>query len=285
MKEKERKKEIIKYFKSLQPGIGSERIETEYLNLLYQVDRNILRFDYDYDYDEKTLEATVIGIVERTINYPIYDYILNIGEIPTKLLAKKIGMIIPPDQDAKKYYYDNILFYSGVLNRSPGDLNVKYLQFSKLYLLSDEEIFNLFGIYIYYDSRRNLISNFTAFRDSTSNQFFIPLISTTYFCLHTCLYNQDAEQSKENLMMGYGDSDNNNCILLSNLANSFKKQNYPYPLWIKSNIKSNIKSDIRIEIDLKTKYSLIHLLDIYSKNYPRTTELANKLKEKYADIL
>ena len=85
-------------------------------------------------------------------------------------LSKRIGMVIPPDVDKNKYFIDNLNYYSSVLDRNPDKLvirgkydmiNMKNRQklLSELYELTDAELFGVFGYYVVYDSRKDLIEN------------------------------------------------------------------------------------------------------------------------------
>nr|QBK91446.1 MAG: hypothetical protein LCPAC302_00660 [Pithovirus LCPAC302] len=81
-------------------------------------------------------------------------------------LASRIGMIIPPQiKEKEKYFLSNAHYYEAVLNRDPGDLYV----FSRYTLVNistintylskftDLELFSIFGCYVFYSSRPELL--------------------------------------------------------------------------------------------------------------------------------
>jgi hypothetical protein len=87
-------------------------------------------------------------------------------------LAIKIGMTIPPQiQHREKYFQDNVSCYSSVLERDVN--NIKILSLKDIYKLTvnntklieylaqftDTELFGLFGYYVLYSSRKDLIDN------------------------------------------------------------------------------------------------------------------------------
>lgn len=88
-------------------------------------------------------------------------------------LINRVGMIIPPQiSEREKYFIDNVKEYENVLRRDPTKLrrptrmnmitrairNMDNL-LKQLSYFTDHELFGIFGYYVVYDSRKNLIQN------------------------------------------------------------------------------------------------------------------------------
>ena len=90
-------------------------------------------------------------------------------------LAKNVGMIIPPHlnkKESEQYFVDNIFKYESVLNRDPTKLKVRkpnniisnYYKnqeqiLSELKKFTDGELMGIFGYYVVYNNRDELIEN------------------------------------------------------------------------------------------------------------------------------
>ena len=104
----------------------------------------------------------------------------NIDDKTINLITNKIGMMIPPFyKDKKKYIQDNIYYYYPVLTRSGNVQNpniLSPLKINQLYMFTDEEIFNLYGIYFKYSSRYDLIIQASLFYNNSGYvNAFVPL--------------------------------------------------------------------------------------------------------------
>ncbi len=105
--------------------------------------------------------------------YPFTDRILEVYWDGHSLmdLIKRIGMIVPPSTTSQeKYFLENVKDYEGVLTRKSVTVMTK-TQISSLALkdsqklhselskFTDQELFGIFGIYVVYKSRKDLINN------------------------------------------------------------------------------------------------------------------------------
>jgi len=114
-------------------------------------------------------------------------------------LARRVGMTIPPNvKDHDKYFLDNVAKYENVLNRDPKTIRIirpkeianmamsdmPELE-SCLSCYTDAELFAIFGFYVIYTSRQNLICNLLA-----------GLYGTTYFIVF--------DENKSTLNVRYG---------------------------------------------------------------------------------
>jgi len=152
-------------------------------------------------------EDPVAGIA-KCDPVPLESIIILMQTYPIPLLAKHVGMAIPPHADANLYFQNNILHYASVLSR-PTDVSFcsreKFITMrddevsSYCKLLTDEELFRLSEVYINYASRSDLLTNLQNLR--TREGFFIPLIRRCQN-KHTQLYSDTTDTNI--FIIGFG---------------------------------------------------------------------------------
>ena len=247
-------------------------------------DRILILFSiYDVKYEHpiedvyKLTNEEVINLANVIINQPIVQYFeilyTILDKIPDKdltdkvirTLANKIGMIIPPNINAKQYYIDNVLFYNKVLTRNP---SLKFplpvsAKIEQLNSFTDKELFDTYKIYVSYFSRTNLISIlvWSSNPEYIQEDFFIPLS------------NQCGKQSNK-LLIAYGENqkDKYECFTVEQLLNILKSGDMREI----STSKGKIIYTNRLE-------KLIEILQRYPKT-KETTKLINFINEKYGEI-
>ena len=120
---------------------------------------------------------------------PLEGAILNINRLPPVQIADSIGMVIPPfDGQGNNvaqlgYLIDNILDYKRVVSRKANCpplsrdnvLRMKYNALRYLEEYTDEEIMSSLGIYVWYASRRGLLTRVIDLIEHPG--FFISLIT------------------------------------------------------------------------------------------------------------
>lgn len=128
-------------------------------------------------YPSETSTTRPLVFAARANPLPIEKFILAIESQSFETLSKAVGMHRPPSAlDVEMYFYENILDYRNVaarLNvRLPSVDNKDTLTSEFLSQFQDIELFNALGVYIYYESRDQLIDSLV---DTVENDnFFVP---------------------------------------------------------------------------------------------------------------
>lgn len=181
---------------------------------------------------QKDFYDPLVKIASSPIN-KLESYILNIGHINISILAQSIGMIIPPKTHSiNEYYYDNIIQYQSVINRSDNFINSlgssceeirnnlsnQSFEQSKQYLchLSDKEIFSIIQCYVPYNSRSQLINYITSLLYTPD--FFYPLVRN---CTNSQTYLFTPTSDESVLMVSFGTITKYICYECDELINSF----------------------------------------------------------------
>jgi hypothetical protein len=214
--------------------------------------------------------------LERAIEHIIgvmYDNKLSLQQI-NKVGAEyalKIGMLIPPNIDGKiTYLWDNISWYRSILTRPAtiGPLNKDILSGNILsddevkYALepyTDLEIFTYTGVYLPYNSRRDIINNVNAVR--RNRLFFVPVARN---CGNTeTITTLDNTADMKNFIIGYGTLFEYFCYNLEDFDENFTE----YPIEGLVNVtrfrfrKPNILNE---DFTLDEIRGLVKLLDRYT---------------------
>src|SRR5437016_2866928 len=149
--------------------------------------------------------------------------------IDVKLVAQKIGMLIPPGFFTLNYYDQNYLYYfDWILYRPPVSAMsldqlrklpaFKFPEYLKYY--KDDEIFSMAGAYYYYSSRESLIQNLRKYLENKG--FFIPLNRK---CKNPqTIYNLEETKDPNIFIVAYGTFSEYTCYEIDDLEGTFVEE-------------------------------------------------------------
>jgi hypothetical protein len=123
----------------------------------------------------------------KTEPHPMEQYILNYDQYTPADLSKAFGMVIPLSQahNVDRYIRTNLVSYSDVLTRTGMEvIPLEVMVFMNtnerhdfVKKLTDNEIFNLIGIYVPYTSRDELVNGIA--RSVFHQRFMLPVVRST----------------------------------------------------------------------------------------------------------
>ena len=175
-----------------------------------------------------------------------------------KDLITRVGMIIPPKtKSIEKYFLDNIQEYEAILSRNPAKVTIlKRSQISTMAMsnlpklreilsrFTDKELFGIFGFYVIYNSRLNLIDN---------------LLQGLYGLSYFIRFDEICKGDKTNIIIRYGCRNGESVIVTKSHLPSYKihqlkslrslVENYSNATLI-SDINANINDKIQQQSDI-----------------------------------
>jgi hypothetical protein len=136
--------------------------------------------------------------------------ICNLDNSTPEEIISYLGMVVPSIRSPQDYVIDNIVFCSNILTRGtfeelPIDIfphldpvdTIMYLSH-----LTDQEIFNLCGVYVPYSMRKNLIVNMM--RNFHNENFMIPIIRSYDKAINRLTISQNKIIDPEIFVVCYG---------------------------------------------------------------------------------
>lgn len=258
----------------------------------YDILRFIRRYNFLNGLPEPARNAIIIlyhvglGDISKLPLNPFEAYITEANnEASIDSLARKVGMIIPPEQIKETYYFSNINEYRLLLDKQPvktdlNTLSVKMASSRRIILrdYSDVMIFNTIQAYFNYDSRANLLEN--ALNLFTNNGFFVPLHRN---CRNDETLDLENTNDPNVFIIAYGTVTEYTCYELSDYIGSISSsEELPHP-------EANNRNSIHYQklFSFEEVQKLLKLANSFANKIPPTEiiELENLVTSIAATII
>ena len=192
-----------------------EMIENYYLRhyVIHISDDGITTLTHIYNYTG-FLKALAVITEDR-----IFPYIINFGTVEIKKMIDALGIRVPSfittTNEIERYYINNLNYYFDMINRT---VKNEY----PLNELSDIEIVRMYGCFIDYTDRTNLIERMNRLMQLDCQSFFITYNADSInTCSLTSLDSYKSLIAASTLVVGYGNLITYKCYELDELLSCF----------------------------------------------------------------